>query len=60
MHDSVKLKSKTRKAQSIIDVEYTWLVAAEINASKAQSIIDVECTRLGAVEIKCHEGTVYR
>ena len=30
IHGSVQQISNTRKAQSIIDVEYTWLDAAEI------------------------------
>ena len=30
IHGSVHQISNTRKAQSIIDVEYTWLGAAEI------------------------------
>ena len=30
IHASVQQKSNARKAQSIIDVEYTWLGAAEI------------------------------
>ena len=48
-------------AQSIIDVEYAWHVAAEIlaNARKAQSIVVVKYTWFGAAEIKCQEGTVY-
>ena len=47
-------------AQSIIDVEYTWHVAAEIlaNARKAQSIVVVKYTWFRAAQIKCQESVV--